>query len=482
MFANMPVMPKAMLRNPLLASLTTRGAFVLFGLFVLFPLLPACSKSYLTDGVLTITTGQESDAWSADPAAKNLLLELVNSSGRTTLANVAAPVTDISLGTDGPSHTIATFEATAYDADANVVMKGSSVELEIFGFEDAQVQMFMGRVGGLSRPPGELVFPRRHPTLAVLNHSYLLISGGDDAQANLDVYDMVLWDAALQQTPLPKVPESWALAGSALTPPQAKLLLIDHAGATWVDIPSRATSGVDSPAGLDFADVVGGETITGPDDTQYIVGATRTLGPATDAVLRVDPDATLHLMKLGTARLGAAAAMVNGQLLVVGGADSGAGAEISTATGSSFIALPFPSDATSGAALVAQDATTAVLAGGRDPETDEIQGFRTMDLSCAEDCAQVPIKNVDFPFDYPRLFSLSAEQLLAVGEEPKTGETRVFTFDTGIGHAQNEFALRVPRTGASAFMLPNGQVGVFGGDALAGKTPAQSVELFFPQP
>jgi hypothetical protein len=30
-------------------------------------------------------------------------------------------------------------------------------------------------------------------------------------------------------------------------------------------------------------------------------------------------------------------------------------------------------------------------------------------------------------------------------------------------------------------MLPNGQVGVLGGDALSDENPAQSVELFFPE-
>ena len=469
----------ATLGSSLLAGLTTRGAFVLFGLL---PLLPACSSTYLTDGVVKITTGQESDAWTVDPVVKNVLLEMVQSSGRTTLAEVAAPVTEISIGTDGPSGTIATFDATGFDADANVAMQGSTVPLDVYGFEDAIIGLFMGRVGGLSRAPGDLIFPRRHPQLAILAYGYLLISGGDDAQANLDVYDMVLWEAAKQQAPLPKVPGSWATTGSALSPAQAKLLLIDQAGATWLDLPTRETSGVNAPAGLDFADVVGGETIIGPGDIQYIVGATRATGPATDAVLRVDPDATLHLMKLRTPRLGAAAAMVNGQLLVVGGADSGAGAEVSTASGSSFTPLPFPSDPTLGAALVAPDTSTAVLAGGRDPATDELVGFRTMDLDCTEECAPVAIKNAAFPFDHARLFSLSADQLLAVGEDPTTGETHVFTFDTGIGHAQSEFALRVPRTGASAFMLPNGQVGVLGGDAVADELPALSVELFFPQP
>jgi len=472
MFANMPVISSATLRHSSLVRSTKSRLLGLLG--VLLPLLPACSSTYLTDGVVTISTGQESDAWTAEPVAQNVVLELVQSSGRTPLANVSAPATEITIGTGGPSNTIASFDATAFDANANPVLKGSTVKLAIVGFEDAQVSLFMGRVGSLSRPPGDLVFPRRHPTLAILYHGYLLISGGDSGQPNLDIYDMVLWKAAPKQPSLPKVPESWAVAGS-------KVLLIDHGGPLWLDMSTFTTSVVDAPVGLDFADVVGGETITAPDDTQYIVGSTRATGPATDVVLRVDPDATLHLMKLGTARLGAAAAMVNSQLLVVGGADSGAGAEVSDASGSSFTPLPFASDATQGAALVAPDATTAVLAGGRDPATDEIVGFRTMDLGCQDECAPIAIEKADFPFDYPRLFALSAEQLLAVGEDPTSGETHVFTFDTGLGHAQNEIALRVPRTGASAFMLPNGQVGVLGGDALADKIPAMSVELFVPQ-
>ena len=45
-------------------------------------LLPACSENYLTDGGSTITTGQESDAWTVDPLAKNVVLEMVR--GRQT--------------------------------------------------------------------------------------------------------------------------------------------------------------------------------------------------------------------------------------------------------------------------------------------------------------------------------------------------------------------------------------------------------------
>src|SRR5690349_593535 len=108
--------------------------------------LPACSDNYLTDGQVLINTGQESDAWSRDPAAKSVLLEMVQGTTRTTLAKVPAPATSISIGTGGPQNTIASFETSAFDANDNVVMKGSTVPFGLLGFEDATIAMFMGRV------------------------------------------------------------------------------------------------------------------------------------------------------------------------------------------------------------------------------------------------------------------------------------------------------------------------------------------------
>jgi len=471
MFASMTLISRVKCRR-LSFSSWTRGFFG--GLLGLLS-LPACKDTYLTDGVVVLTTGQEADAWTVEPSAQNVLLEMVQDTKRTTLAKVAAPATEISIGTDGPNGEVATFEATAFDSDANVVLKGATVPLGIYGFESAEITLFMGRAGGVSRAPGNLVFPWRHPQMAVLYHGYLLISGGDDASANLEVYNMPRWGAAPQQAPLPKVPGSWAISGS-------KMLIIDQTSATWFDFSTYVKSDVTPPVELAYGDIVGGETIGAPGDPQYIVGATRSKGEPTDQVLRVDPDATLHFMKLKTPRLGASAALVDGQLLVVGGSATGAGAEVANSADTAFVELPFPSDARLGAAIVVKDSSTAILAGGHDPESDEIAGFRTMDLSCSEDCSQAPIEGADFAFVYPRLFSVSENQLLAVGEDPKTAETHVFTFDLGLGHELNEFALRTPRSGASAFLLPNGQVGVLGGSTLADETPASSIELFFPAP
>jgi hypothetical protein len=474
MFPNSSVIFQATRRA---GSFSGVGCGRAFGLLLGLLGLPACSDgTYLTDGVVQINTGQESsDVWTAEPAAKDVLVEMVEGTKRTTLARVPAPATSISIGTGGPSYAVASFEATAFDSSANAVMKGTSVQLGVFGFEDAVVPLFMGRTGGLSRGPGSLVSTWRHPQVAVLYHAYLLISGGDDASAELDVYDMARWVAAPKQQKLPKVPLSWAVSG-------AKLLLIDHSGGEWLDMSKYETSDVVPPGELDYESIVGGETVGSPGDPQYIVGATRAKGEATDQVLRVDADGSLHLMKLNTPRLGASATIVNGQLLVVGGSDTGAGAEISNAAGTEFTDLPFESDAKEGAALVALDDNTVMLAGGRVPQTDdEISGFRSMDLTCAENCSQLEIANADFAFTHPRLFSLSASQLLAVGEDPTTEETHVFTFDTGIGHALTEFALRTPRKQASAVLLPNGQVGVLGGLTIEDASTASSVELFFPQ-
>ena len=473
MFPNSSVIFQATRRTLSFPGTRSGGALGLLGLF----LLSACSDgTYLTDGVVLINTGQESDAWTSEPVAKDVLLEMVQGTSRTTLARVPAPATSISIGTGGPASAVASFEATAFDASGNAVMKGSSVDLAIFGFEDASVPLFMGRAGGLSRAPENLVFPWRRPQVAILYHAYLLISGGDEASSNLDVYDMARWVAAPTQQPLPKVPRSWAVSGS-------KLLLIDDTGALWLDMSTYITSAVVPPSGLDNDAILGGETIGSPGDPQYIVGGTRATGEPTDQVLRVDADGSLHLIKLHTPRLGAAAAIVNGQLLVVGGSDAGAGAEVSNSAGTEFNELPFESDAKQGAALVALDEENVMLAGGRDPATDdEISGFRSMDLTCAENCSQVEIAKAAFPFTHPRLFLLADDQLLAVGEDPTSEETHVFTFDTGIGHALNEFALRTPRKQASAFLLPNGQIGVLGGLALENGNPASSVELFFPQP
>ncbi len=62
MFLNMTLISKVTRLDFSRVGLRTRWGL---GLLALLPLLPACTKSYLTDGQVTITTGQEPEAWAA---------------------------------------------------------------------------------------------------------------------------------------------------------------------------------------------------------------------------------------------------------------------------------------------------------------------------------------------------------------------------------------------------------------------------------
>jgi hypothetical protein len=100
-------------------------------------------------------------------------------------------------------------------------------------------------------------------------------------------------------------------------------------------------------------------------------------------------------------------------------------------------------------------------------------------MTCTDSCAPVPLSKLDFPFTRPTAFKLDDNQALISGESAD-GETHVFTLSTTSDFALSEQPLRTPRSGASVAVFPNGQVGVFGGDALADGSPATSIELYFP--
>lgn len=425
------------------------------------------------EGYISTTVGQETDAWSEDPVPENVLIEMVTDT-RTTLSTQPAPLTRFSLGTDGPSGVVASFEATATDADGNAVMRGTSVPFYVQGFAGAAIPLFMGRTGGFSRPSGELTQRRHHPLVASAFHAYLLIGGGDSIDDSPppapDVYSMVGFRTGSPLTSLVQTPESWVVAGS-------KVLILNESSTVWFDLDTRASSPATSSTA--YAAVLGGQTISGPNDTQYIVGATRTSGEPSDRVLRVDSDGTIHVLKLTTARRGAAAAIVDGQLVIVGGSDSAPGAEVSTRDGTGFSALRVLADATEGAAMSALDTKTVVLAGGIDPSSGVAHSFRTLHLDCSDECSAEEIPKLEFPYTRPRLFALAENEFLAVGESD-SGEMHVFTLEKTIGYTLSEKPLRVPRSNASAALLPNGQIGVIGGDSIDDGSPASGIELFFP--
>jgi hypothetical protein len=434
-----------------------------------------CSSDDVPPGQLTLLVGQETDAWTTDPPATTVQVDQVQAGVHTTLANVPAPLTTLTLGTTGPENAAVSFEATAVDAQGDTVLHGVSPSLTVQGFAGSAFYVFLGR-SGFSRPFGATQYEHHHPLLTVWPQAFLLISGGDTAGSDptlLDVYDVSVGTLVADAPSLPQAGTSSATAGDSV-------LLLGDAGGVWFDLIASTYSAAVPPAGLTFAELIGGQTLIAADGTQYMVGATRSAGTPSDKVLQVDPDGTLTALALSEPRFGAAAALVEGSLVVIGGSAAGAGGEVLAPGAAAFTPLSLPADATQGAGLAELTPTSAVLAGGSDPTTNAAEGTRTIDLSCTDSCLATEVSALDLMLPAARAFPLAANRVLVVGEAGD-GETHAFSLDvSGASPVSAEQAFRERRSGAAAAQVANGQVAVVGGDDPTSGASVSSVELFFP--
>jgi hypothetical protein len=428
------------------------------------------------------------------------------------------------------SGSIGRFEATAFAADNTPVVRGSSVPFLMNGIDGMSLPLFVGKTGTWARPPDVLRSPHQHPALAVVLHAYLVAAGGESLAGSDptrdDVYDVSTWSTLQSQPAFPRAPRSMVAVGTAV-------LLVDEAGATWLDLYNGSANAGAAPEGLTFPEVAGGEVFAAPDGrVQYLVGATRASGPETNKVLRVDSgDLSLHALSLTTPRAGAAAAVVGGQLIVAGGSadPTSAGVEaLQPDCGNKMECFRpvmfFPADATAGAGMVeglavpasALDAgTTApgdgVDAGAVDPDADGAgagsitpgpgmnvaflaggvsagspQGIRRLDLSCATPsaitsaspppCANRNIAPLPVALARTHVFILRPTQLFIVGEADD-GENRALGLDL-ISMAIDMPVPRERRKGASVALFPNGQTGLVGGVSVDTGQPVTTIELF----
>ena len=131
--------------------------------------------------------------------------------------------------------------------------------------------------------------------------------------------------------------------------------------AKYFDLGSNTAADLPSLTGGSFADIAGGATITGDSGIQYIVGATRSTGTPTAAILEIDPSDTSdtnyqvagrpHWLNLANARLGASATWVEGRgLVVAGGSATAPGVEVLAPSAAVAAPLAFaPDDTVDGA-------------------------------------------------------------------------------------------------------------------------------------
>jgi hypothetical protein len=194
-------------------------------------------------------------------------------------------------------------------------------------------------------------------------------------------------------------------------------------------------------------------------------------------VLAVDANGAMVALALTAPRAGAGAANVEGiGLVVAGGNPDSPGLEV-IGDDLSVRTLPFPADATTGAAAVTLGDERLALMGGR--LAGAPAPTRVFDLRCAAACEPqlVPAADVAELATRGRGFALT-NGTLAVGETD-LGETVVFRVSVGDG-VITPLLLREPRFGATPVPAPNGTLAIVGGVTDVG-LPVRPVELFFPE-
>lgn len=418
---------------------------------------------------------------SQDPAVTVVEIEAVLADGTTVRAS-AAPGEDFALG-EIPDTSRLYFELTGKTAEGETVARGRSVS---FGIGSGYLPLFIQRLGAFARPPGQLARAHVHAPGGFIENRFLVAIGGDSAHGEEGSANPALGDfydlqglGGIEQEPFPRAARSMIARTSSL-------VLVDDAGASVVDS-SGTTTDLDPPEGLAaFADVSGGLTRDSIDGTSFIVGATRSDGDPTAAILTLDTEGTLAATKLQHARRGAGIVYVEDVgMVIVGGSATGAGIEIIDDDAETVRTLPFPPDATEGAAAVIWDAKTIAVFGGRDG--DAPAPTRLFDLGClAAECAAVEREDLAIEAIASRGQAYALPKgLLVMGEaEPEgdgPGETLAFLVDrTTETLSVKPLPMRERRRGATPIPAPNGTLAVLGGITPTG-APALSVELFFPE-
>lgn len=455
-------------------SLESAGA-LLSSLPLLCALSAGCGTEPIPPGKVQLTIGQESDTWTREPAPTTVDIEkwLVNGD-QVHLKTVDAPAAGFTLD----SGDIGQYEVIGRDASGTVQVRGRSVFLDPRGFAGTTTSLFVGRAGDFSRPPGnfQLTEPGDAPVASLLASRYIVTAiPQTDVGIQTDGYDLGFW-LPVNRSPIIPCRAPCTVTSLASIYVQAlrswQLLVLGDDWAVTYDVSADVTTNVKLPTGMtSFAEVAGGRTIAAPDGSVYIVGATRPSSP-TSSVLAYTQAAGLHVISLLGARAGAAATWVEGHgLLVAGGSETAAGAELLAEGASAFTALGYPPDPTAGAGLGPLSSARVLRSGGHNPDGSAAATVE-LSLACGSACAATP-RSAVVELDQAQSFAFD-DRVLTVGTTAD-GETRGAFID---GDQVTILSLREPRRHGTVLGLPTGQVAVVGGTRISDNVATQSLEFF----
>ena len=386
-------------------------------------MLLALSCSGTPEGTISIVTGEETDVFTRAPAAVTLVTEKI--------ARAELPVDTVKLG-DQQRTDVGALAIAGLDATGATVVRGETLFVQWGALQDATLEVFVQRTGELARMPrGRAAFD---PTAAtMIAGRYVLAANGTATM----IYDLLALKPLASSPVLPRPAKSLASGGTAV-------LVIDDEGATTFDLSDGSSYTLEPPTGGTFREIAGGSRVEAPDGTQYIVGATRLTGGPTARVFVIDPEGKGSFAGLTAPREGACATFVEGRgLVVIGGDQAAAGAEVLAPGASLATPLPFP-------------AGHVAVAGG----SAESAPVRVLDLACTTGCAPAAWPDT-VPLVRAEALTIAADAAFILGDDA-SGATHAYRASaTGT----REIPLRVPRRGARLLPTATGAFTVIGGAA-----------------
>jgi len=443
----------------------------------------ACSAEPLPAGHYSITTGQETDTYSLEPAPVTYTVSSLSSTeSNATVTQVetsSQPITTIEIPATGTNW----YWLKGEDADGSRRVQATSFAISGVTAAGYQYPLFAGRTDAFCRPPGEFVTAQGdHPPTGLVWGRYLWALGGSsDTSMATDSYDLIGWGESSPQTTdnsfstltCPEQPckfESFAAYSyyDSTTIYQFGLGI----GADWaisLNVYDGTSQSVTAPTKgfTSWAEIAGGRTLTTDSGDVYVVGATRSSAESS-AVLEISAATGNQLAgrALNATRMGAAATYIeNIGLVVIGGNATEPDVEILAPAGSTFTKLTYPADpdGVQGAALVAANSASSNIVwriGGRKADGTPAPSV-AYDLACAQECVSQPLTGRDLDVPTATGFFYK-ENRIVVGEQADGTMVAWRITDTDT----TPILQRRPRRSASAVQLPNGFVALVGGTLL----------------
>ncbi len=440
-----------------------------FGLLV----LGACSDvSNIEAGRLLLTAGREASPWEVSPRARTVHPYSIAPDGTLEQTSpVEAPITQL-FATQPGAHAYGFF---ARDEEATRVLGARSLYVDSATLAESSLPLFFSRTRAFARPTGSFVEPPGpRPVHAMLQGRYwVTLTRSSSGNLLLQGYDLLTWsvdaDAIELRCPVRGcVPQ--AAAGTGW-----KLLVLGSSWAMWVDLEDGTSGDVTLPPGLDsFAEIAGARTVQTPNDVAYLVGPTKS-DEASSAVLLLDADGSLSVVRTVASRRAAAAAWVDGLgLLVAGGNDTAPPAELLDPADRKFQSRGGDTTYRGYSPQVAVQGLSAVVLGGVDAEGAPSKAL-ALDLTC-RDCLASSLEL--FAGAAGGVASFDPEGRILVAGSDDSGAQAAFLVDVAAGITESIPAPR-PRSDASYAVLPTGHLGIVGGLSPDGGL-AQGIELILP--